>query len=504
MKPFVLGSRATLRDLVGVARRGRPVRLPAAARAKIAAARKLLLRRAAEAEPVYGVNTGFGELASRRIAAKDLAQLQVNLVRSHAAGVGEPLSPEASLGILFLRANELAYGHSGCRPEVVEALVALVNRGVAPVIPSRGSLGASGDLAPQAHAALVLLGDGEARVREGKAWGPAISGAAALRAAGVAPLRLEAKEGLCLLNGTQAMQSAGGLALDDALSVLETANAAGAMSLEALKGTTVPFEEALNGLKPHRGQIRVAARLRWLLRDSAIRESHRHNDPRVQDSYSLRCMPQVHGAVDDALHYAVQTVETEMASCTDNPLLIDGRILSGGNFHGQALAFGFDLAAIALSALGGISERRVFQLMNGEGLPLFLADNPGLESGYMIAQYTAAALASENKVLAHPASADSIPSNANKEDFVSMGMGGALKLERSVRNVARIVAVELLSGAQAVERHRPLKPGTGVAQLLGRVRALVRRTVGDVPLGEPIERLASAVLAGRLADERPL
>lgn len=496
MKPFLLGSRPSLRDLVDVACNGRTVVFAAAARKRVAAARALLLKKTAASDTVYGVNTGFGELASRRIAPADLEQLQVNLVRSHAAGVGEPLSPEASLGILFLRTNELAYGHSGCRPELVETLAALVNAGAAPLIPSRGSVGASGDLAPQAHAALLVIGEGRARLRGRSGWGAPVSAAAALKAARALPLRLQAKEGLCLVNGTQAMQAVGGLAIHHALVVLEAANAAGAMTLEALRGTAVPFEEALNALKPHRGQLRVAARLRRLLRDSEIRESHRLNDPRVQDPYSLRCMPQVHGAADDALHFTLATVETEMASCTDNPLLADGRILSGGNFHGQALSMGFDFAAIALAGLGGISERRIFQLIAGAELPPFLADNPGLESGFMIPQVAAAALASENKMLAHPASADSIPTSANKEDFVSMGMGAALKLERSVQNTAQIVAIELLAAAQGVELHRPLKPGGGVAETLKRVRRIAPRHVGDQVFAEPMARLADAVLSG--------
>ncbi|MBI4346029.1 MAG: histidine ammonia-lyase [Elusimicrobia bacterium] len=500
MFPFQLGGRPKLSDLVDVARRRRLVRFPPAARGRTAAARKLLLKRAAESEPLYGVNTGFGELASRRIAASDLDKLQVNLVRSHAAGVGEPLPPEASLAMLFLRANELAYGHSGCRPELIERLAALVNRGVAPVIPARGSVGASGDLAPQAHAALLLIGEGKAQVRGAKGWGAPVSAASALKAAGLAPLKLEAKEGLCLVNGTQAMQAVGGLALHDALLVSEAADAAGALSLEALRGTNVPFEEALNALKPHAGQIRAAARLRWHLRDSEIRESHRHDDPRVQDPYSLRCMPQVHGAADDALRYGIGVVETEMASCTDNPLVADGQLLSGGNFHGQAMSMAFDFGAIALAGLGGISERRIFQLISGVELPPFIAENPGLESGFMIPQVAAAALASENKTLAHPASADSIPTSANKEDFVSMGMGAALKLERSVRNAAQIVAIELLAAAQGVELHRPLRPGAGAAATLKRVRAVAARRTGDAPFYEELGALAGAVLAGTFSE----
>ena len=462
----------------------------------MAAARRTLLKAASFGTPIYGVNTGFGELSSRRISSGQLARLQRNLVLSHACGVGEALSEGESRAILFLRANELARGYSGVRPELIEAMVTMINAGVAPVIPSRGSVGASGDLAPQAHMALVLLGEGSAFLD-----GQRLSGDQVLDELDLKPIVLEAKEGLSLLNGTQAMQAVGGLALRRARLVLEAAQLAGAMSLEAMTGTPVPFEELIQRLKPHRGQAQAAAQLRALLAGSEIRESHRDNDRRVQDPYSLRCMPQVHGAVLDVLARSLEVVETELASVTDNPLIVKGRVISGGNFHGQALSFAFDSAAVALTALGNISERRIFQLIagNAPGLNPFLAENPGLESGWMIAQVTAAAISSENKVLAHPASVDSVPTSANKEDFVSMGMGAALKLRQIVANCAQIVGIELLCAAQGVEVHAPLTPGRGVAEGLRRLRVKVPPTKGDEVLGPRLETARELVLAGYFA-----
>lgn len=491
--PFPLGSSPTLEDLASVARGGRKVSFPPRARSRVREARRVLLRAASSGRPVYGVNTGFGELACRRIPDDRLKTLQRNLVLSHACGVGEPLAPAEARGVLFLRANELARGHSGVRPEVVELMARMLDAGVTPVIPSRGSVGASGDLAPQAHMALVLIGEGEAFLR-----GRRMTGAEALRRADLKPAVLEAKEGLALLNGTQAMQAVGGLALERAFAVMEAAQLAGAASLEAMTGTPEPFEESIHRLKPHPGQVRAARELRSLLAGSAIRESHRENDPRVQDPYSLRCMPQVHGAVYDALAFARRTVETEFASATDNPLVADGRVISGGNFHGQALSFACDLGASALTALGNISERRVFQLISGQapGLHPFLARDPGVESGFMIAQVAAAALASENKTLAHPASADSVPTSANKEDFVSMGMWAALKFRSVVSNAAQIVAIELLCAAQGVETHAPLKPGRGVAEGLRRLRVHVKASRGDEVLSGKMERAKELILNG--------
>jgi histidine ammonia-lyase len=482
-------------------------------------------------KPIYGVNTGFGELAWHRIPNRDLKGLQRNLVLSHACGVGPPLSPEESRGIAFLRANELARGFSGARPILIEMLAKLLNAGIVPLIPSRGSVGASGDLAPQAHMALILLGEGKAFSR-----GRIISGREALRRAGLKATVLEAKEGLSLLNGTQAMQAVGGLALHCAYRVYRAGQLAGAMSLEAMTGTPDPFDKDIQALKPHPGQIAAARSLRALLSRSEIRESHRDNDPRIQDPYSLRCLPQVHGAVLDSLEHARKILETEMGSATDNPLVVQGRVLSGGNFHGQALSFVFDLSAISLTALGNMSERRIFQLISGQapGLTPFLARRPGLESGWMIAQVAAAALASENKVLAHPASSDSIPTSANKEDFVSMGMGAALKFKQVVSNTAQIVAIELLCAAEglglaqssasctapeekgwalgltqsnasctapeennrALESHRPLKPGRGVAAGFKLLRAKVPMNRGDEVLGPRMELVRDLIVDG--------
>ncbi|MBI3554197.1 MAG: histidine ammonia-lyase [Elusimicrobia bacterium] len=490
---FVLGSVPSLEELAAVAEGRRRLALVPAARARMNASRRRLLKAAAAGDPVYGVNTGFAELASKRIPSDQLAGLQRNLVRSHACGVGELLSIAEARAMLWLRANELARGYSGVRPELVEMMSRLYNAGVVPAVPSRGSLGASGDLAPQAHVALLLIGEGRA-LEDGRP----VSAKDALRRAGLKPFTLEAKEGLSLLNGTQGMQAVGGLALRRAQRVLDAAQLAGAASLEAMTGTPVPFEADIHRLKPHRGQVECARGLRELLKGSEIRESHRENDPRVQDPYSLRCMPQVHGAVLDVLHHSISTVETELASVTDNPIIAGGSVLSGGNFHGQALSFAFDSAAAALTALGNISERRIFQLILGSSprLNIYLARNPGLESGWMIPQYVAAALASENKTLAHPASADSIPSSANKEDFVSMGMWAALKLKQVVSNAAQIVAIELLCAAQGVEVHAPLRPGKGVAEGLKRLRARVRPAEGDEALGPRMELVRDMILEG--------
>ncbi|MEK7857585.1 MAG: histidine ammonia-lyase [Elusimicrobiota bacterium] len=494
--PFGLGGATALPDLVAVAQGGRKVALGSGAKARVAASRRLLLKLAASGAPLYGVNTGFGELASKRVPAGSLAQLQRNLVLSHACGIGEPLSEAEARGIMFLRANELSRGYSGARAELIELMAALLNAGAAAVIPSRGSVGASGDLAPQAHMALTLIGEGELTLK-----GKRLKGAAALKRLGLRAAVLEAKEGLALLNGTQAMQAVGGLALHRSELVLSAADLAGALSLEAMTGTPAPFDEAVSRLKPHPGQVETARRLRRLLAGSQIRDSHLENDPRVQDPYSLRCMPQVHGAVRDQLEHGRRTYEIELGSVTDNPLVVSGRVISGGNFHGQALAFACDAAATAMTALGGISERRVFQLISGQapGLNPFLARDPGLESGWMIAQVTAAALASENKTLAHPASADSVPTSANKEDFVSMGMWAALKFKQVVFNAAQIVAIELLCAAEGVEVHAPLKPGRGAAEGLRRLRAKVPPAKGDEVFGPRMERVRELILEGYFA-----
>jgi histidine ammonia-lyase len=463
----------------------------------MAAACDVVRRVAARTAPVYGVTTGLGKLADQRIAPSQVRQLQLNLLRSHAAGVGEPLSREETRGMLLLRANVLARGYSGVRPVIVDYLLTLLNRDILPVIPCRGSVGASGDLAPLAHLALILIGEGQALVH-----GRLKPGRAALRAAGLTPLELEAKEGLSLVNGTQAMLSLGLLALRRCERLVDAADVAGALSLEALKGTPVAFDARIHRLRPHRGQAIVAANLRALAAGSRIRASHLEC-PRVQDAYSLRCMPQVHGAIRDALDYARNTLSVEINSVTDNPLVFAGagEIIPGGNFHGQPLGLVLDHLAIAMTELASISERRIERLINPEygDLPPFLSPDPGLNSGFMLAQVTAAALASENKVLSHPASVDSIPTSGNREDHVSMGMGSALKLKAILSNVEHILAIELLCAAQGVEFHRPLAPGVGGRRTLRLIRGRVRRLTTDRVLAPDIERVRSLVADGAIS-----
>jgi histidine ammonia-lyase len=459
--------------------------------------RALVDRLIAQKKVVYGVSTGFGALSTEHVEPAQARQLQLNLVRSHACGVGEPLSEAESRGVLLLRANALARGLSGVRPEVVELLCDFLNARIHPVIPAKGSVGASGDLAPLAHVALALVGEGEVIFRGRQALA-----SKALRAIHRTPLVLEAKEGLALVNGTQAMLSLGLLALRQAEILADTADVAGALSLDALRGSPAAFDERLQAARPHPGQVITARNLLRLNRGSTIRESHR-DCPRVQDAYSLRCIPQVHGAVRDALGYAAGVFEIEMNSATDNPLVFaaDGEVISGGNFHGQPLATALDLMAIALAQLGGISERRIDRLVNPltSDLPPFLTRRHGLESGFMLAQVTAAALASENKILAHPASVDSIPTSGNKEDYVSMGMAAALKLRPILTNVQTILAIELLAACQALDFLAPLRSGRR-AEL---ARALVRRASlfvrADRRLDRDIARLRRHIEAGTFA-----
>ncbi len=495
---FKLGSRLTLERLFSIAVGGCKVVLPPIALRRVAASRRVLEDAMASGGIIYGVNTGFGELASTRISPERLALLQRNLVRSHACGVGELLDFEEARAILFLRVNELSRGFSGVRPALVRHLARMLDANITALIPSRGSVGASGDLAPQAHMALAVIGEGNVRFR-----GRVMSADKALRSVGLRPFVLAAKEGLALLNGTQAMQAVGGLALLSAERVYRASNLACAASLDALTGTPAPYAEAIQLLKPHPGQLSAARSLRRLLAGSAIRKSHIVDDPRVQDSYSLRCAPQVHGAVRDRLIEARRVVEIELGSATDNPLVVGGRVISGGNFHGQALSFAFDSAAGALAALSNISERRTFQVTAGNAprLKHFLARDPGVESGHMIAQYTAAALASENKTLAHPASADSVPTSANKEDFVSMGMWSALKLKKVIWNSAQVVAIELVCAAQAIEFHRPLRSGKGVEAGLAILRARVKAARGDEALSIKLETAREMILSGAFDGE---
>ncbi len=490
---FKLGSVPDLEAMSSVAAGDRKAVLPSSAVRKIAASRRVLEKAMDSGRAVYGVNTGFGELASTRISSERLAQVQRNLVLSHACGIGAPLDPREARAILFLRLNELARGCSGVRPSLVRHLARMLDAGIVPLIPSRGSVGASGDLAPQAHMALAVIGEGDVLYR-----GRRVAASIALKRAGLKPFVLSAKEGLALLNGTQAMQAVGGHALIDAGRVWRAAQLACAASLDALTGTPAPYDAAIQLLKPHPGQIEAARGLRRLLAGSEIRRSHIVDDPRVQDSYSLRCAPQVHGAVLDRLSEARRVVEIELRSVTDNPLIAGGRVISGGNFHGQALSFAFDSAAGAMTALANISERRTFQVTAGQAprLKPFLTHDPGVESGYMIAQYAAAALASENKALAHPASADSVPTSANKEDFVSMGMWSALKFKQIVWNAAQVVAIELCAASQAIEFHRPLKSGKIVEAGLAVLRSKVKPSKRDEVLSGKLEAARELVLSG--------
>jgi len=473
MRPIELdGTSFTLEDLRRVAIDGAPCRLAPAARERVAAGRRAVEAVLATGEAVYGLNTGFGDLAGVRIPPDKLATLQERLVRSHAAGVGEPLPDPAVRAMLALRANTLARGHSGVRPELIDGLLALLERGVLPLVPSQGSVGASGDLAPLAHLALPLVGRG--RVRRG---GREEDAGPALAAAGLAPLELAPKEGLALINGTQAMTALLALAALEARRLVRAADLVGALSTDALRGTDAAFDERLHRLRPHPGQQASAANLWRLLQGSPIRESHRVGDLRVQDPYSLRCMPQVHGAVRDLLADVERKLAIEMNAVTDNPLVFPGgdgagEMLSGGNFHGEPMALAADILAIGLAELGSISERRTEKLTNTafSGLPAFLVEDAGLNSGFMIAQAAAAALVSDNKVLCHPASVDSIPTSADKEDHVSMGMGAALKLGRVVTNTRRVLAIELAAAAQGIDLLRPLRSSPPLEALHAAVR----------------------------------
>ena len=496
--PILLdGLHLTRRDFYAIALEGRRVGLSRRARIAMRKSRALVEKLIADKQVVYGVTTGVGSLSTERIAPAQARALQLNVVRSHACGVGEPLGVAETRGLLLLRANTLARGLSGVRPAIAERLCAFLNHGIHPLVPRRGSVGASGDLAPLAHVALALVGEGEVFFRDQRQ--PA---ATVMKSLHLNPLVLEAKEGLSLVNGTQAMLSVGLLALRDAEILADTADVSGALSLDALRGSTRAFDPRLHAARPHPGQIESARRLAQMIRGSAINKSHQ-GCARVQDAYSLRCMPQVHGTVRDALGYARQTFETEMNSVTDNPLVYarEREVISGGNFHGQPLALALDLAAMALTQLGAIAERRVDRLVNPltSELPAFLTRSAGLESGLMLAQVTAAALASENKVLAHPASVDSIPTSGNKEDFVSMGMTAALKLQSVVTNVRTILAIELLTACQALDLLAPLKSGV----LAERARAIVRRVspavTSDRPLHADIARLSELVRKGALA-----
>jgi histidine ammonia-lyase len=490
------GQPLTLDQIVAVASNREQVILSAAARTRCEASRAIVERIVEQDRTVYGVNTGFGKLSDVRIDPGQLRELQLNLVRSHSCGLGNPLSEIEARAMLLLRANVLAAGFSGARPVVVETLIEMLTRGVTPVIPEKGSVGASGDLAPLAHLALAAIGEGEAFYK-----GERLASAEALKRAEIEPLQLEVKEGLTLLNGTQAMGAVGALALYRAERVARLADVAGAMSLEALKGTPVAFDERIHTARPHAGQVEVAAHLRALLEGSEIRQSHLENDPRVQDAYSLRCMPQVHGAVRDALRHARGVVEIESGSATDNPLVFaeSGDVLSGGNFHGAPLALAFDYAAIAVTDLMSITERRIDRLVNpdaNENLPAFLTRQPGTSSGFMMLQVTAVALLSEAKILSHPASVDNVPTDGGKEDHVSMGMTGATKLRGIVDIAEPATAIELITAAEALEYRKPLAPGRGAQAAYEIVRTQVLRLEADRSMSADIQKIVEAIRQG--------
>ncbi len=504
ISPVVLdGQSLTLDSFVAAARTAEArVSIAPAALAALAASRGRVDRAIASGATMYGINTGFGKLANIRIAPDQLEALQANLIRSHAAGVGAPLPAEVVRGLMLLRANVLIRPTSGVRPALAEALVALLNAGIVPWVPEQGSVGASGDLAPLSHVAQTLMGEGHV-LENGKRW-PALP---TLEAAGLAPFRFGPKEGLAFINGTQAQTAILALLVHDSASLWDTAIGAAAMSLEALRGTPVPLDERIHLARPHRGQLMAARLMRGLLEHSQIRESHRENDDRVQDAYSLRCTPQVMGAVADAIEFAATTARVELNASTDNPLVFeDGTVLSGGNFHGQPVAQALDLLAITMTTLQAMAERRVERLVNpdlSQGLPAFLTGDPGLRSGFMMVQITAASLVAESRTLCYPASIGSIPTDANQEDFVPMGMAAAWKARRVLANGRLVVAAELLCATQGLEFLAPLTPGAGVADLYRRVRQgadAVRALAEDRSPGPDLEQLAFRIGRG---DFRP-
>ncbi|HEY4219993.1 MAG TPA: histidine ammonia-lyase [Myxococcota bacterium] len=499
MSAIVLdGKSLAIEDIAAVARRAAKVSVAPSVRERMIRARVLVDEMARGSEPHYGINTGFGALAEVKIAPDKVGLLQKNLIESHAVGVGPAMDFAEARALMLLRASTLAVGCSGCRPIVLETLVALLNAGAAPVVPRKGSVGASGDLAPLAHTALLLLGQGNALLH-----GERTTAKQALAAANVEPVVLEAKEGLALINGTQAMTAVGVLTLLEAERLCKLADVVGACSLDALKGTWKAFDARIHAVRPHPGQRTVAANLIKLLAGSEIMDSHK-DCGKVQDPYSLRCMPQVHGATRDALAFIRCTLEREVTSATDNPLVfLDGdhgvagdEVISGGNFHGQPVAIALDLLAIATAELASISERRIEQLVNpalSSGLPAFLAPEPGLNSGYMIVQVTAAALINENKVLCHPAVVDSIPSSANREDHVSMGMTAANKAAQVVENVRRVLGLELLCACQGIDLRAPIKPGRAIIAVHKRVREVVSFAPVDRAFGVDVEAIEHLV-----------
>src|SRR2546427_10710681 len=506
MSVALSGNDLTFPQLYDVTLRGEQVQLTASAIERMKASRAVVDRLVASGATAYGINTGFGKLASVRISTEQVRQLQVNLVRSHACGVGVPLNEAETRAMMLLRANALGKGLSGVRPQVVETLCGMLNAKVHPVIPSQGSVGASGDLAPLAHLAQVVIGEGQATFR-----GEVLPGGEAMKRAGITPVALEAKEGLSLLNGTQGMLALLSLALREADILVDTADVAAALSLDALRGSPGAFDARIMHARAYAGAATTARNLANLNEGSQIRESHRpaEKDSRVQDAYSLRCPPQVHGAVRDSLSQARAMTQVELNSATDNPLVFvrgdgqggEGDIISGGNFHGQPLAMAADQVAIAIATLGGISERRIEQMTNPltSLLPAFLTPEPGLNSGFMIAQVTAAALASENKALATPHSVDSISTSGNQEDYVSMGMSGARRLERMLRNLRHTIAIELLCACQGIDLLAPLQTGKLAKKAHEAVRTKSRMLSVDRPLAPDIEAVAALVAEGAIA-----
>jgi histidine ammonia-lyase len=478
--PITLDGRSlTIPDVVAVARRHAPVALDPAAVRAVAESRQAVEDAVAGGQTIYGVNTGFGKLAHVRIPPEQARQLQLNLIRSHASGVGDPLPTEAVRAMMLLRANVLVRGTSGVRAALPELLVDMLNQNIHPTVPSQGSVGASGDLAPLSHLALAMIGEGDVQVPR--------------------PITLEAKEGIAFVNGTQAQTGLAALLVHDAWTLWRAAHAAAAMSLEAVRASPDPFDARIHDARPHPCQQRSAGLLRELLADSEIRESHRENDPRVQDAYSLRCTPQVLGAVGEGLAFAERLVATELNAATDNPLVFGRDVVSGGNFHGQPVALALDVIGIALATLAGLAERRIERIVNPDlssGLPAFLARDPGLESGFMTAQITAAALVADCRVLATPASVQSVPTEGNQEDVVPMGMSAAWKAGRILADAERIVAIELLAGAQGLEYLKPLAPARGVARIHAAVRSKVAPLAGDRPFSADIERVASGIREG--------
>jgi histidine ammonia-lyase len=495
------GQPLTLAEIAALADTRTHIDIDPSAIARMNASERVVRHVCGSGRPVYGINTGFGKLCEVLIPDEAVGRVQLNLVRSHACGLGRPLSEPETRVIMGLRTNTLALGYSGARPVVAQTLTAMLNAGVHPVIPEKGSVGASGDLAPLAHLAICVIGEGEAIYR-----GERLPGAEALGRAGIEPVRLAPKEGLALLNGTQALTAVGALALWRAGHLVELADVAGALTLQALLGTPAAFDRRIHAARPHAGQVAAAAHLRSLLENSDVDPARRTAPARVQDAYSLRCMPQVHGAVRDALEFARTAVETETGSATDNPLVFPetGDVLSGGNFHGAPLALAFDSAAIALTTLSSIQERRIDRLVNpdlNQGLPAFLAAHPGVSSGFMIAHVAAVSLLNESKVLAHPASIDNLPTSGGQEDHVSMGMTAALKLRSIVENGESIAAIELLAAAEALRYREPFDPGPKLRAVFDRIREIVPPLGEDRPLGRDIESLTAVIrsAAGLLA-----